>query len=230
MNQTPILNPKRNPRFKDLSGMVFGKLTVLPVYDIIRDKNGCSKVYWDCKCDCGKLHTTYAGNLISGGSKSCGCVWVPILKNMSTTHSMSRTRQYRIWKGMKQRCSNLKDRRYCDYGGRGIIVCSEWDTFDGFWNDMKYGYSEELSIDRVDNDKGYCKENCRWSTVAQQCINKRNTVHLQYNGNTRTQAQWAEETGIHQTTIASRLKLGWTVEEALTTPPGGKRKCSETSL
>lgn len=120
---------------------------------------------------------------------------------------------------MKTRCSNPSSRRYEDYGGRGIAVCPEWDSFEAFrdWA-MASGYQDHLTIDREDNDGNYCPENCRWATMEEQQRNKRNNFYLTYSGKTLTISQWAAETGIERRTIAKRKKLGWSDADALSVP------------
>lgn len=140
------------------------------------------------------------------------------------------TRLYRIWKNMRQRCSNPNCPAYPAYGGRGITVCKEWDdyiTFKG-WA-LQNGYSEALTLDRKNNDLGYSPENCRWATVKQQSNNTRTNHVLEHNGQKNTLSQWAEILGVSVTTLWDRLKSGWSVERTLTEPihnNGGNRAFS----
>lgn len=130
-----------------------------------------------------------------------------------TTHGMRNTREYKIWEQMKRRCLNPKATNFRDYGGRGITVCDEWRTFEGFFADM--GLSNGLFIDRIDNNKGYCKENCHWTTATQNNRNRRNNVIVEG----KTLAQWAEETGISQQVISYRInRKGMSPISAVTTP------------
>ncbi len=126
---------------------------------------------------------------------------------------MRNTREYKIWEQMKRRCLNPKATNFRDYGGRGITVCDEWRTFEGFFADM--GLSNGLFIDRIDNNKGYCKENCHWTTATQNNRNRRNNVIVEG----KTLAQWAEETGISQQVISYRInRKGMSPISAVTTP------------
>ncbi len=133
-------------------------------------------------------------------------------------HGMCGTRPYRIWSSMLTRCNNPKAKSYKDYGGRGIKVCDEWLTFIGFWKDVKKGYSDKLTIDRIYNSKNYNKENFKWATRTEQGNNKKNNVYLTLNGEKKTVAQWVTKLGISKPTLWARLNRGWSVEKALTTP------------
>jgi len=125
---------------------------------------------------------------------------------------------YKSWQGLKERCNNPHNKRYDRYGERGISYCPEWETFAGFLADMKecpYG----LSIDRIDNDKGYSPDNCRWATAAEQASNRSDNVRYTFQGKTQTQAQWARELGLGEKLLNNRINRdGWSVEKALSTP------------
>lgn len=133
------------------------------------------------------------------------------------THGLSKHRLFHIWIGMKQRCENPNSQLYKLYGLRGITVCEEWHDFPTFFKwAMTHGYSEELSIDRVNVNGNYCPDNCRWATNVEQQRNKRNNRLLEYDGQTRCLSEWAILTGISASTIWLRLNRGWSVSEALT--------------
>lgn len=140
-----------------------------------------------------------------------------------TTHHMTGLPLYVVWQGMIRRCTYKRHKNFSDYGGRGIKVCDEWrNDFQAFhdWA-MANGYADGLTIDRIDNNGNYCPENCRWTTMKEQCNNRRNNHLLTFYGETRTMTEWAELTGISLYTLNSRLnKLGWSVERALSTPVG----------
>ena len=135
-----------------------------------------------------------------------------------THHGMSATRPYHIWQAMKTRCTNEGQPNYRNYGGRGISYPPEWETFEGFWRDMAERYADDKTLDRIDNSKGYSKENCRWTTCKRNSRNKRDNVLLTYQGKTQCIAAWAEEVDIPQTTLYNRKYRGWSDEEILTTP------------
>jgi len=130
-----------------------------------------------------------------------------------STHNMSGTRPWYIYANMRQRCKDFYNHRY---GGRGITVCKEWETFDGFWKDMKDTYKDNLSIDRIDNDGNYCKENCRWSTMKEQQNNRSSNVVLKFNNQEKTLTEWAAEIGVKRGTLSCRYRKGWSTERILT--------------
>lgn len=148
----------------DLTGRVFGRLTVLS--RAVNNKNGQSR--WNCVCECKNICTVFGSNLKRGHTESCGCLWGDVMN----THGMVFTRPYTIWSNMKNRCINPNAPKYTTYGGRGISYDTRWEKFENFWEDMKDTYSDGLSLDRVDNDGNYCKENCRWANCKQQSRNQ----------------------------------------------------------
>jgi len=137
---------------------------------------------------------------------------------LHTTHGMSDTRQYRIWQGIKTRCSNPNGASYQKYGARGISYPQKWETFEGFWDDMAPGYSDDKTIDRVDGSKDYSKDNCHWVDYKGQNRNKTDNVLLTYRGTTQCIAAWAEEVDISQTALYNRKRRGWPDEKILSTP------------
>lgn len=192
----------------DLCGVRFGKL-VPRVFQ--RDQRG--GVRWQCDCDCGAVVSVASKNLLSGGTKSCGC---RRHEPIQATHGMHGTSTYNTWASMMQRCSNPRARFYSRYGGRGISVCGRWTSFENFYADMGPRPSTKHSIDRVDNDGNYEPGNCRWATRFEQARNRGNNHRLTLGGETMTMTEWAERTGLNCPTIRRRLKLGWSTEDALT--------------
>jgi hypothetical protein len=193
--------------YQDMSGIVFGRLTVIERVDR-KTKNATR---WLCKCDCGKFKEVDRANLVTGAIKSCGCLNTEKRKERTTTHGMSTSRIYHIWAGMISRCYNENVSHYSDYGGRGILVCDEWRAdFMNFYADMSKDYLPHLTLDRIDVNGNYCKENCRWATVKEQARNKRNNVFATINGERKLVVEWAEENGIkYYQKIHDRLKSGF---------------------
>lgn len=172
-----------------------------------------------CSCSCGK-EIVMALRTLKSGAQSCSCL---ARRNVDSTslfcgnprnrsHGMCYTKTYKSWYTMRQRCLNVRNKRYYCYGGRGIAVCDEWHKFENFYKDMGER-PEGKSLDRIDNNKGYFKENCRWATREEQANNKSNNVRICYNGKSKTIAQWSAETGIGSTTISERMKRGWDVSD-----------------
>lgn len=154
--------------FIDLTKEKFGRLTVIE-----RAENAKSgAVRWKCRCDCGKTVTVQRSNLKSGGTKSCGCLQKEISIKVNTKHGMSRTIEYITWDSMLQRCNNPKTIGYKNYGFRGITICDKWLNFDGFFEDMGFK-PKGLTLERRNNDLGYCKENCYYATPTEQARNQR---------------------------------------------------------
>lgn len=132
---------------------------------------------------------------------------------------MADTKPYWVWRGFISRCRNKKNKNYKGYGGRGITFCRKWKTFAGFWEDMHSGYKEGLSLDRINNNGNYCKENCRWATVKQQARNRRNNHLLTFNKKTYTITEWAQILGIKKVTLRNRVtRCAMPIEKALTKP------------
>ncbi len=206
---------------KDLTGLKFGNLTVIKRID----NKVCGKktaANYLCLCECGNYTSLISAVLRSEKTKSCGCLWVKTL----TTHNMSNTKEFRTWSHILNRCHNPNDKRYKHYGGRGIFVSDDWRiSFENFYRDMGNVPTPKHSIDRIDNDLGYCKENCRWATVAEQNLNKRNNVFVTYNNKTQTLKEWCDELQLRYKLIQRRYRsLGWTFEQAITIPDGVKLK------
>jgi hypothetical protein len=208
------------PPLKDLTGQRFGWLVVIQ-----RVENIGRQTAWLCKCDCGNKKAVSYWNLVSEQTKSCGCMQHEInretAKILATTHGGSYTRLYTIWIGMKQRCNYKKHKHYEKYGGRGIKVCTEWEhDFAAFreWA-MSNGYSEELTIDRIDVDGDYEPSNCRWATYEVQSNNTRSNHYLTFKGETHTVSEWSKILDIPTSTIHNRLKRGKTIEQALKKAP-----------
>lgn len=190
--------------YQDLTGMKFGRLTVLR--EDGRSNDG--HVKWLCKCECGNLVSVISRDL-RRGQQSCGCYRSIKNKELHKTHGKTNTRLFHIWGGMKARCCNPKSDSYNSYGGRGISVCEEWlNDFECFYDwSMSNGYRDDLTIDRIDFNGNYEPSNCRWATVKQQANNTRSNVYLEHEGKIQTMKMWAEELGIPYQLVRDRHKL-----------------------
>lgn len=194
-------------RLIDLTGQKFGRWEVL---------GRAEKLHWICRCECGTEKPVDGGSLRRGDTKSCGCLRV----GSRTTHGLKSHPLYGVWSTMRRRCENPNTEKYRVYGGRGIKVCERWKNFQNFYDDMSPTYVQGLQIDREDNDGDYSPDNCRWVTNRQNSRNRGNLRLLTFKGMTMCLAEWAEEVGISRGCLSLRInRRGWTVEEALTTPP-----------
>lgn len=131
------------------------------------------------------------------------------------THQMSKTRIYKIWKGMRTRCNNKNCISAKYYYNKGITICDRWNKFENFYEDMSDGYNDSLTIDRIDSEKGYSKENCRWATQAQQNLNYSKNRVIEYGGERKTLKEWAESIGVTWDCLFMRIKNGWELKRAL---------------
>jgi len=185
----------------DLTGQRFGRLTVYSRTG--SDKSG--QAMWLCKCDCGNERTIRSNDLRNGQTQSCGCLQRERIIQKLTTHGMAETAIYHVWSSMCQRCNNPNNAGYKNYGGRGITVCERWNKFENFYADMGEA-PKELTIERIDNNKGYSPENCHWSTRKEQARNKRNNRIIKYQGKDQCVSAWAEEIGVGHQILQYRLK------------------------
>lgn len=206
-------------RFTDLTGQRFGRLTI----NRRLDNDASGRARWRCLCDCGGETAACTGQLRSGMTKSCGCIHREGLIARSTKHGGRHTREYALWSSMLRRCRSPNDRRYSDYGGRGIAVCARWQTFENFVADMGQRPSPKHSIDRIDNDKGYEPNNCRWATRTEQARNTRTNKLLTIGSTTKPLAAWCEQYGASYTRTIMRVRAGWSLERALTEPSARSR-------
>lgn len=215
------------PRAKDLRGQRFGRWLVIEKAAPFKRKDGKKETQYLCKCDCGTIKVRKTKDILHGNSKSCGCYNSENMRNRRKTHGMTESRIYHIWDGMKERCK-INTENHKHWAGKGIKICDEWLGEKGFENFFKWsmdnGYSDNLTIDRIDGDGDYEPNNCRWVTYEVQNNNSSKNVKIECFGETKTIAQWAKEFGINYKTLYSRIKKGWTMERALlTTPQGGGR-------
>lgn len=193
----------------DMTGKIFGRLTVLRFHGTAKDRQAT----WVCKCMCGTESIVAGGHLRSGHSKSCGCLSKELLKTGSITHGMSYTSTFGSWKSMLIRCGNPNNPAYKNYGGRGITVCDRWKSFENFIFDMGEK-PNGTTIDRIDNDRGYEPGNCRWATVYQQSRNRRSNIWITVDGRSMVAKDWARELGTSQQVITNRIAKGWDAKSA----------------
>lgn len=200
-------------RIVDITGKRFGKLVVVAFDHMLRTRS-----YWKCKCDCGNCRIVSVDHLSRGEVTDCGC------ERKHTAHwkkhGMCNSRLYTIWSLMKARCFNPNRREYPAYGGRNITVCKEWLDFENFmkWS-MSNGYSELLTLDRIDNNGNYCPENCRWVSRKDQSNNTRKNRMITHNGQTKPITQWANDNGLPYYILKNRIdRNGWSFERAITEP------------
>mgnify|MGYP003467140810 CR=1 FL=1 len=195
-----LIEKSRHPRFRDLSGMRFERLLVVgPVAKKWRN------YVWGCVCDCGAEVQVKSAELVTGDSKSCGCYKADNTRKIMTTH----------WCEIKTRTSNENRDTSHRYVGRGIAVCERWkNSFESFLEDMGEPPAG-MSIDRVNNDCSYCKENCRWATQVEQSANTGRNRHVTINGETMIVTQAERKYGVSRYTIYNRLNRGLTDHEAV---------------
>lgn len=196
-------------RSEDLTGQKYGRWLVVGKADRPR--------YWRCICECGTQKDVLASSFLRGVSKSCGCYNREITRKRHLTHGESGTPLYHVWHGMLQRCYYDKhiDRQW--YSDLNIDVCEEWRHDYAAFRDwmVENGYEVGMTLDRIDNTKGYCPENCRLVTPREQACNRRSNIMIDYNGKVQPLKIWAEELDINYHTLYRRIKKGLPFEAAI---------------
>lgn len=196
-------------------GAVFGSWTIVRKGE--SDEGGRRRVYCRCKCGVERLVLLYA--ILKKRSCGCGCARPYGVRTHGETIGGVQSAEFTAWESMHDRCSRPGHTSWNRYGGRGIQVCAEWETFERFLADMGRKPSPEHSLDRYpDNDGPYAPWNCRWATPLEQSANRSPSIWIEYQGERAVLAEWSRRTGIRATTIRDRLRSGWTIEEALTRP------------
>jgi len=206
------------PVIKDITGKVFGRLTVLK-FSFLKSTGtkGMRSAHWLCKCECGVEKPINGSSLRAGKIISCGCYNLEKTQKLNLRHGEYLSPEYVTYKSMKERCNNEKGRFYYNYGGRGIKVCERWlESYQNFLEDMGRRPSLAYSLDRIDNEGNYEPSNCRWATKKQQGNNTRDTVFVTMNGKTKSLTEWAEELGINRRTLYDRRRKGLTGTDILT--------------
>lgn len=201
--------------FIDLAGQKFGYLTVV---EKTNKRSSTGSVMWLCLCVCGKHHEVRSTSLKDGTTKSCGCYFLDVAKHKGLakkTHGMTGSRVYASWTNMKDRCLNKNNKKYKDYGGRGITICDRWkNSFENFFEDMgdrPKGYS----IERMDVNGNYEPSNCKWANAKEQQNNRRNNLIIEYNFQRYTLQQLCDLLGKNSDKVGQRLKRGDSIEWAL---------------
>jgi hypothetical protein len=201
--------------FKDLTGKVFGRLTVIKRVSPI----GVKHIQWECLCECGKISYPSSTALTSGRTYSCGCRAIERIAKVNKTHGQSKTAVYMVWRAMKDRCENPSNwaRKY--YQDKGITYSEDWKSFENFIRDMGER-PQGMTLERIDNKKGYCKENCKWASRHDQRINQDCNAVYTVNGVSGTLSQVIEglKLTLSPARVHARIKRGWSVEEAFLIP------------
>lgn len=200
-------------------GDKYGRLTVIERLDNYISPQGEPSSKWKCLCECGNTVDVLGVLLLKGTTKSCGCLRREKSKNLHYIHGSREDRLYDVWVAMNARCYNLSNKDYIYYGGRGIKVCEDWTHDYTAFKDWAYknGFSallsgKQCSLDRIDVNKDYSPENCRWVDMKTQCNNKRNNRLIEYNGQTYTIPQWASMLGLSEGTLRQRIdKLKYSI-------------------
>lgn len=205
----------------DVTGKRFGMWTVI----CRSGKDDGGRYLWACRCDCGTIRDVCGGSLRSGVSTCCGCTRGAGNK-YNEKHGGKKERLYAVWTGMKGRCYNPNNTFYSRYGGRGISVCEEWRSDYSKFREwaLQNGYDENApkgscTIDRIDNEKGYSPDNCRWVSMKNQCNNRSSNHLIEYEGESHTLQEWSDITGIRKDTLRRRLEVyNWPVQRAFSEP------------
>lgn len=208
----------------DLTGQVFHRLTVVRISPV---RGGVRK--WECLCQCGNECVAKQQALLTGKQKSCGCYQREMRGKTQRKHGATGTSLYKRWNHIKSRCLRPQDPAFKCYGGRGITICEEWArSYEAFAAHIGEPPSENHSIDRIDNNRGYEPGNVRWALPVDQCNNTRRNRVVEVDGQAMTVAQWSRVTGVSQCLIIYRLNAGWDARDAVWLSPNPKRTRKRT--
>ncbi len=211
---------------RDLTGQKFNRLIV--VQYLGRRGNA---IYWLCLCECSNKTITTSSNLTRNNTTSCGCYQKERVIEACATHGATIGRkipsEYKTWEQMKKRCLSLNNPAYPRYGGRGIVICSQWkDSYETFYKDMGPKPSSKYTIERINNDGPYSPENCKWATRKEQASNKRTSVVAKFYTGSKTMKELGAEYGINHETLRARLCKGLSLKEALEYKKHSRHKIS----
>ncbi len=210
-------------KIKDLTGQTFGRLLVVG-FGGLKDL----RAVWECQCSCGRLVTMRSSTLRKGHAVSCGCYSAEQTRERATKHGHTTrgemSSEYTSWHSMKQRCNDQNKDNYERYGGRGIRICEQWESFEIFLQDMGHKPTTSHTIERINNDGNYEPGNCRWALKKEQSRNRRNNRHLTIDGVTRVLSEWAELSGVNPITISGRISRGWSIESAVWQSPAAQHR------
>lgn len=196
----------------DLTGKKFGKWTVMKRAG--RSKQGA---LWECLCECGNINKVRGTYLHNGESKSCGCCRAESARKHGHNTTKGKSKTYSSWESMIQRCTNPNNKHFNRYGGRGITICESWRDFPNFLADMGER-PDGLSLDRINNNRGYSPDNCRWATDSQQNNNRANSRFVTVNGYTDTIPNHARRYNINVKSARNRIYLGWSPMDTFMIP------------
>ena len=207
--------------WKDLTGFRSGRLVALRMLYVKHFNCGRAHEMWECLCDCGNKVVIDKDCLLRQSTKSCGCLKKELARKQMTKHGGSKTRLWYIWYSMNQRCKRKTVNGYRYYGGKGIKVCEEWSDYSNFnkWA-LSNGWRPGLSIDRINPNKDYCPQNCRWVDFRVQNNNKTNTRRFEFQGRMLTIREISEITHIPLKVLDKRIWRGWNPKCAFSTPLG----------
>jgi len=224
--------PRKQSIFVNI-GDRFGRLVIVETGIKHLDKNGHNIQFCRVRCDCGREVETRKKNITHGISRSCGCLHDELVTARNYRHGGSHRPLYNIWIHLRMRCNNPNDKRYSDYGGRGIAVCQEWDTSFPAFRDwaLAHGYKEGLSIERVDVNTGYTPSNCCFIPMGLQAKNTRKNVRITCFGETKTATEWSRDPRciVRLGTLTRRMRVGWAPRDALTLPASNRNRPLPTS-
>lgn len=192
-----------------MAGKEYHRLTVIGV--VPGKANRCV-----CRCQCGSLLYSHSYRVLTGNTKSCGCLKKDQTAAIKSTHGMSKSKEYRCWQSMKERCYSGDWRVNAGYKKRGIVVCDRWlERFENFYADMGPMPTPKHTVERVDNNGNYCPENCKWATKQEQTRNTSRNVHIEVNGCRKTRSEWSRVGGISEEAIKYRLSIGKSPVESI---------------